>query len=80
LAWPFPQFTWPAPKLARCKAHTQRLLKTAPKKRISLKVLVSKLSCEGRSSREIQIFSGEIQKAEADEVTRGSNATNMVGY
>ncbi|MFZ3051004.1 hypothetical protein [Methanothrix sp.] len=43
-------------------------------------MLVSKLSCEGRSSREIQIFSGEIQKAEADEVTRGSNATNMVGY
>lgn len=42
--------------------------KTAPKKRISLKVRISKQGCEGSISREIQIFSGEIQKAEADEL------------
>jgi hypothetical protein len=42
--------------------------KTAPKKRVSLKVRLSKQGCEGSSSREIQIFSGEIQKAEADEL------------
>lgn len=39
----------------------------APKKRVSLKVRVSKQGCEGSESRTINIFSGEIQKAEADE-------------
>lgn len=41
---------------------------TAPKKRVSLKVRVSKQGCEGSLSQEVQIFSGEIQKAEADEL------------
>lgn len=41
---------------------------TAPKKRVSLKLRLSKQGCDGSSSREIQIFSGEIQKAEADEL------------
>ncbi|OPY55273.1 MAG: hypothetical protein A4E48_00127 [Methanosaeta sp. PtaU1.Bin060] len=42
--------------------------RTAPKKKVSLKIRTTKQGCEGSSSREIQIFSGEIQKAEADEL------------
>jgi hypothetical protein len=41
---------------------------TAPKKRVSLQVITSKSGCEGDSSKTITIFSGEIQKAEADEL------------
>ena len=41
---------------------------TAPKKRVSLQVVVSKHGCEDSTSRTITIFSGEIQKAEADEL------------
>jgi hypothetical protein len=40
----------------------------APKPKVHLKVRVSKSGCEGNSSKEITIFSGEIQKAEADEL------------
>jgi len=42
--------------------------KMAPKKRVMLQVVVSKSGCEGSSSKTITIFSGEIQKAEADEL------------
>ena len=42
--------------------------RTAPKKKVSLKVQVYKSGCEGDSSEDIRIFSGEIQKAEADEL------------
>jgi len=42
--------------------------KLAPKHKVHLKVRVSKSGCEGSSSKEITIFSGEIQKAEADEL------------
>jgi len=41
---------------------------TAPKKKVSLQIIVSKQGCEGSSSKTITIFSGEIQKAEADEL------------
>lgn len=41
---------------------------TAPKKKVSLQVVVSKSGCEGSTSKTITIFSGEIQKAEADEL------------
>lgn len=39
----------------------------APKKRVGLKIAVSKYGCEGESEKIISIFSGEVQKAEATE-------------
>ena len=40
----------------------------SPKRRVFLQVIVSKQGCEGNSSKTITICSGEIQKAEADEL------------
>ncbi len=42
--------------------------KTAPKKRVSLQVRVSKLGCDSTSTKTINVCSGEIQKCECDEL------------
>ena len=42
--------------------------RTAPKKKIQLQIRLHKEGCEGSSEKIITIYSGEIQKAEADEL------------
>jgi hypothetical protein len=42
--------------------------KLAPKHKVSLKVRLTKSGCDGSETKEITIFRGEIQKAEADEL------------
>ncbi len=46
----------------------KRLGDMAPKRKISLDIITRKSGCEGDKSVTVKIFSGEIQKAECDEV------------